>query len=173
MKSIHLILTRHGETLENRRHLMQGHIPGTLSPLGIQQAEQLAVALQGQPIDVIVSSDLARSYDTAMAVARVRGMEVFPTPLLREIDWGSHTGGRLDKLDWEHLPAGCETLEQLYERAGRFLNFLGDRYPGKRILAVGHGAIDRAIVARLTGKTAKDMVDMPIMKNTGCMEFNF
>ena len=70
MKNIHLILTRHGETLENRQHLMQGHIPGTLSPLGIQQAEELAVALQGKPIDVIVCSDLARSYDTAMAVAR-------------------------------------------------------------------------------------------------------
>lgn len=173
MKNIHLILTRHGETLENRRHLMQGHIPGTLSPLGMQQAEQLAVALQGRPIDAIVCSDLARSYDTAMIVARVRSMEVFPTPLLREIDWGPHTGGRLDRLDWEHLPAGCETLEQLFQRAGQFLNFLGERYPGKRLLAVGHGAIDRAIVAWLSGKTARDMVNMPIMKNTEYIEFNF
>lgn len=173
MKNIHLILTRHGETLENRRHLMQGHIPGTLSPLGIQQAEQLAVALQGTPIDVIVCSDLARSYDTAMAVARERGMKVFATPLLREIDWGPHTGGRLDRLDWEHLPDGCESLEQLFLRAGRFLDFLGERFPGKRVLAVGHGAVDRAIIARLSGKTAKDMVNMPIMKNTECMEFNF
>lgn len=173
MKNIHLILTRHGETLENRRHLMQGHIPGTLSPLGIQQAEQLAVALQGEPIDAIVCSDLARSYDTAMIVARMRGMEVFPTSLLREIDWGPHTGGRLDRLDWEHLPAGCETLEQLFQRAGRFLDFLGERYPEKRLLAVGHGAIDRAIVARLSGKNARDMVNMPIMKNTEYVEFNF
>lgn len=173
MKHIHLILTRHGETLENRQHLMQGHIPGTLSPLGIQQAEQLAVALQEKPIDVIVCSDLARSYDTAMAIARVRGMEVFPTPLLREIDWGPHTGGRLDRLDWEHLPAGCETLEQLFRRAGHFLDFLGEQYPGKQVLAVGHGAIDRAIMAWLSGKTAGDMVNMPIMKNTECVEFNF
>lgn len=173
MKNIHLILTRHGETLENRQHLMQGHIPGTLSPLGIQQAEELAVALQGKPIDVIVCSDLARSYDTAMAVARVRGMDVVPTPLLREIDWGPHTGGRLDRLDWDCLPEGCETLEQLFQRAGRFLNFLGDHYSGKQVLAIGHGAIDRAIIARLSGKTAGDMVDMPIMKNTECVEFNF
>lgn len=173
MKNIHLILTRHGETLENRQHLMQGHIPGTLSPLGIQQAEELAVALQGKPIDVIVCSDLARSYDTAMAVARVREMGVVSTSLLREIDWGPHTGGRLDRLDWEHLPAGCETLEQLFQRAGVFLDFLGDHYSGKRILVVGHGAIDRAIIAQLSGKIAKDMVNMPIMKNTEYVEFNF
>lgn len=173
MKNIHLILTRHGETLENRQHLMQGHIPGTLSPLGIQQAKQLAVALQGKPIDVIVCSDLARSYDTAVVVGRMREMAVFPTPLLREIDWGPHTGGRLDHLDWGNLPAGCETLEQLFQRAGRFLDFLCDTYAGKRILAVGHGAIDRAIIARLSGKTAGDMLEMPIMKNTECIEFNF
>lgn len=100
-------------------------------------------------------------------------MDVVPTPLLREIDWGPHTGGRLDRLDWDCLPEGCETLEQLFQRAGRFLNFLGDHYSGKQVLAVGHGAIDRAIIARLSGKTAGDMVDMPIMKNTECVEFNF
>ena len=53
------------------------------------------------------------------------------------------------------------------------MNFLGERYPGKRLLAVGHGAIDRAIVAWLSGKTARDMVNMPIMKNTEYVEFNF
>lgn len=35
---IELLLTRHGETLENKRDIMQGHMPGTLSPLGIRQA---------------------------------------------------------------------------------------------------------------------------------------
>lgn len=173
MKDIHLILTRHGETLENRQHLMQGHIPGTLSPLGWQQAEQLAAFLQDRAIDVIVSSDLARSYNTASVVGRARGMEVLSTPLLREIDWGTHTGGRLDRLDWSDLPAGCETLEQLFCRAGRFVGYLEEKYAGQQILAVGHGAIDRAIIAWLTGKKPMDMVDMPIMRNTECAEFYF
>lgn len=172
MKNIHLILTRHGETLENKRHLMQGHIPGTLSPLGVQQAEALAVLLREIPIDCIVSSDLARSYDTAMVIGRLKGMTVEPTFLLREIDWGPHTGGRLDRLDWANLPEGCETLEQLFHRAGRFIAYLEERYEGRRVLAVGHGAINRAIVARLSGLEAVDMVGMPIMGNTECVEFN-
>ena len=62
---IELLLTRHGETLENKRDIMQGHMPGTLSPLGIRQAEQLAGMLEDEKVDAIVSSDLARSYDTA------------------------------------------------------------------------------------------------------------
>ena len=30
-----LILSRHGETLENQQHILQGQLPGTLSPLGL------------------------------------------------------------------------------------------------------------------------------------------
>ena len=38
MKKIDLLLTRHGETIENQRHVLQGQLPGTLSPLGKEQA---------------------------------------------------------------------------------------------------------------------------------------
>lgn len=71
--TISLILSRHGETEENKLHIMQGQMPGHLSELGKQQAEQLAELLEEEEIDVIVSSDLARSYDTAMAVAVAKG----------------------------------------------------------------------------------------------------
>ncbi len=171
MEPIHLILTRHGETFENRRHVMQGHTPGTLSPKGIRQAKELAFTLSGESLDVIICSDLARSYDTAMIVAKSRGMSPHSTLLLREIDWGVHTGGRLDKLDWENLPEGCETLKQLFQRAVCFIDYLKQNYPGKHILAVGHGAINRAITAYLTGGQASDMPNMPIMENTSYFRF--
>ena len=69
MKKIDLLLTRHGETIENQRHVLQGQLPGTLSPLGKEQAVVLAEQLKQEPLDVIVCSDLARSYDTAKVVA--------------------------------------------------------------------------------------------------------
>ena len=53
-----LILSRHGETLENQQHILQGQLPGTLSPLGIAQAERLAEMLQEETINNIVSSDI-------------------------------------------------------------------------------------------------------------------
>lgn len=166
-----LILTRHGETLENRQDIMQGHMPGTLSPLGIQQAEQLADLLTNEPIDVIVSSDLARSFDTAKAVAVRRSLEPQPTALLREIDWGKYTGGRLKTMDWHNLPQGCESLDSLMQRAEKFIGYIREKYAGQNVLAVGHGAINRAIVACLEGKQAVDMIDMPIMKNTSVLKF--
>ena len=67
MSQIELILSRHGETEENKLHIMQGQLPGHLSELGKQQAKALAETLDKEELDVIVCSDLARSYDTAIA----------------------------------------------------------------------------------------------------------
>ena len=37
-----LIITRHGKTVENENGIIQGHMPGILSKLGIEQAKKLA-----------------------------------------------------------------------------------------------------------------------------------
>lgn len=166
MEEISLLLTRHGETLENQRHILQGQLPGTLSALGLQQAEILAGKLADEPLDVIVSSDLERSYKTALIVASQRDMQPEATPLLREMDWGIYTGETLQDVDWLHLPQSVESLEDLYHRAGDFILYLRSKYAGKCVLAVGHGAFNRAILTWLKGGKPYDMVDMPIMRNT-------
>ncbi|MCD8267916.1 MAG: histidine phosphatase family protein [Parabacteroides sp.] len=144
-----LILSRYGETEENIRHIMQGQMPGHLSELGKQQAEQLADLLEKEDIDVIVCSDLARSYNTAMAVARRKGLEPVATPLLREMDWGIYTGKVANEMDFKNLPESVESIDALYKRAGDFLQFLQTNFAGKRILAIGHGGFNRAIIVRI------------------------
>ena len=163
---IELILSRHGETLENQQHILQGQLPGTLSPLGKAQAENLAETLKDEPLDVVVSSDLARSYETALAVAARHGLTPHQTPLLREMDWGIYTGQRLDDVDWLNLPPSVESVEALYQRATDFIRYLQDNFPDRRIVAIGHGAFNRAIIAYLEGKQAIEMIDLPIMENT-------
>lgn len=170
MKKITLLLTRHGETVENKKNILQGQLPGTLSELGIRQAEELSERLSDVPLDVIVSSDLSRSYKTAEMVAKSKGMEVYPTPLLREMHWGEYTGGAFDKVDWNHLPFGVESLDELDMRAGEFINYLRVKYSGKRILAVGHGAFNRAILNHLEGRKPLEMLEKPIMGNTEIVE---
>ena len=171
MGNIRLLLARHGETLENQRHILQGHMPGTLSSLGIQQAEQLAELLKDEPLDVVVCSDLARSYDTAKAVAQMHHLVPQPTSLLREMDWGIYTGESLEDVDWYHLPNGVESVEQLYQRAGQFIAYLREKYAGKRLLAVGHGAFNRAIQVWLKGLPPFEMVELPIMGNATVERF--
>jgi len=169
MSQIELILSRHGETEENKLHIMQGQLPGHLSELGKQQAKALAETLDKEELDVIVCSDLARSYDTAMAVARQKGLQPVATPLLREMDWGIYTGKVADEMDFTTLPESVETIEALYKRAGDFVDFLKKEFPGKRILAIGHGGFNRAIIVQLEKLPPEKILSLPIMKNTACM----
>ncbi len=166
-----LILSRHGETEENCRRELQGQLPGTLTPLGWKQAEELAERMADVEFDVVVSSDLARSVNTAKLVAERKGLELHQTPLLREMDWGIYTGQSLEHVAWDDLPEGVETVEMLYERAQRFIDFLKSEFPGKRIFAVGHGAFNRAIEAVITGLEPQAMRSLPIMRNTTFKEF--
>ena len=45
-------------------------------------------------------------------------------------------------------------------------------YAGKCILAVGHGAFNRAILTYLNGGKPADMVDLPIMENTSVIRLS-
>ena len=79
-----LLLVRHGETVDNVRQIMQGQTQGELTPNGIEQARALAAELKDTPIDVFVSSDLKRAFDTCVILAGTRlGQlhgQIYPRP---------------------------------------------------------------------------------------------
>ena len=52
-----IYLARHGQTEENLMRIFQGHLPGTLTADGIEQARNLGKELEGITIDCILSSD--------------------------------------------------------------------------------------------------------------------
>lgn len=157
-----LILVRHGETVDNVNHIMQGQTQGQLTAQGLLQAHRLAESLRSEPIDVFVSSDLKRSVDTCRVVAEGHGKDVVTTPLLRERDWGSFTGRYIPSLKGETWPDDIESLEALKHRARRFMQYITDNYPGLTVLAVGHGIINKAIQAVYYDKP---MNEIPRMEN--------
>ena len=151
MKTI-LLLARHGETVDNANKIMQGQTHGQLNEEGRRQARELAAQLASQPLDAVVASDLHRSVETARIVAALHGLDVVTTPLLRERDWGGFTGCYIPDLKDAVWPDDIETLDALQGRARRFLDFVRTHYPGKTVLAVGHGIINKAIQAVFYGK---------------------
>ena len=157
-----LILVRHGETVDNVNHIMQGQTQGQLTAQGLLQAHRLAESLRSEPIDVFVSSDLKRSVDTCRVVAEAHGKDVVTTPLLRERDWGSFTGRYIPGLKGETWTDDIESLEALKHRARRFMQYITDNYPGLTVLAVGHGIINKAIQAVYYDKP---MNEIPRMEN--------
>lgn len=146
-----MYLTRHGQTEENVKHILQGWMPGHLSEEGIQQVTILRDKLRKTHFDAIVCSDLKRCVDSATIINSPHGLTLETTPLLRERDWGSLTGkdilNEVVSLKVKDFPADVESEEHIYERAARFIHFIQENFPGKQILAVGHGMIDRYIQA--------------------------
>ena len=89
----------------------------------------------------------------------------------RYIDWGSWTGLAIKEVDLQHFPADVETEAMLYERAGRFVDYLKERYDGKQVLAVGHGLINRAVQAHIQGVTLEHLRSVPKMNNAELRRF--
>ena len=154
-----LYLTRHGETVDNARQLMQGQTQGQLNDVGIGQARQLRERLADTHFDAYVASDLKRAIDTARILAGPE-QPIDTTPLLRERDWGSFTGRYIPDLQNEVWPDDIETLDAMKARARQFLDFVRDNYPGKTVLAVGHGIINKAIQSVYLGKPMNEIQKM-------------
>ena len=142
-----IFLVRHGETIDNARQIMQGQTQGELNEKGREQARQVAERLSVEPVDAVVASDLNRAIQTAEIIAVPHGLPVRTTKLLRERDWGSFTGRFIPDLRGETWPDDIESEVTLLERARSFLIYITTTYPDKRVVAVGHGIVNKAIMA--------------------------
>ena len=140
-----LYLVRHGETVDNKAQIMQGQTQGQLNETGRQQARAVSQQMRNTPIDAFVASDLWRAIETCEIIAGPHHQQVVTTPLLRERDWGSFTGRFIPDLKDAPWTDDIETLEQMKNRAQAFIDWLRATYPGKTVLAVGHGIINKAI----------------------------
>ena len=155
-----LYLVRHGETVDNANQIMQGQTQGELNENGLRQARELCEQWKDREIDIVLASDLKRSVDTASILAEPHGLEVITTPLLRERDWGGFTGRYIPSLKNEVWPDDIETLENLLSRAGEFIAYVKKTYPEKKVLAVGHGIINKAVQAVYFKKSMSEISRM-------------
>lgn len=155
-----LYLVRHGETVDNANQIMQGQTQGELNENGIRQAREFSEAWKDKAIDVVIASDLKRSVDTARIIAEPHHLEVQSTPLLRERDWGSFTGRFIPDLKGEVWPDDIYTQENLLSRAGEFIAYVKQTFPGKKVLAVGHGIINKAIQSVYHQKPMNEILRM-------------
>jgi len=176
-----LIITRHGETEENKNRIIQGHLPGILSEVGIEQAKKVADRLKDEKIDHIFSSDLARAFDTAKEISKFHeGLEPIPTVELRERDFGDlqgkHPPMKWKEMKWESDFEGQYKLEKvadMHERAKTALKRTLEEHKGKTVLFVAHGSLNKTLIAHLLGKSHKEMNEVEDLKNTSITIFEF
>jgi broad specificity phosphatase PhoE len=148
-----LIIVRHGETEENKAHILQGHLPGKLSELGKEQAKKVALRLKEEKIDVIYSSDLARATDTAKEIAEFHPqIKLHLTEKLRERNLDNFTGKEWEKVDWTNPPQNLEPKENMRKRIKELIDEVYSKYSDKTVLFVGHGGINKSLILLIRGQ---------------------
>lgn len=164
-----LVLLRHGQTEFNADSRMQGQLDTDLTDLGRAQAEAVAAVLaKRQPI-AIVSSDLRRAHDTALALGQRTGLPVAIDPRLREThlgDWQGLThlevdaaapGARLAwRADARWAPHGGENRVDVARRVLPLVTELVGAQPqwgrddvDRPVVLVAHGGLIAALTAGL------------------------
>ena len=162
-----LILTRHGETIENKKGVLQGQLPGHLSELGIKQAKKLALRLKDEKIDFIYSSDLARAADTAKEIIKYhKKTPVYFVKGLRERDHGKFNGKSSKEIDWDNLPDDVETRSSVQNRVKEFLDNVYKKHPTSTVLFVAHGMVNKVLTTIIMNKHVDFVDELESQHNT-------
>jgi len=156
-----IILVRHGQTDWNKSlHIQGGGSNTELNSIGRAQAERLGEHLKEEKIDVIYSSPLKRTLDTASAIARHHQLEIKLEPELKEIDAaeleGAHVseiGARLEQIligqreaDELFEAYGGESLREVKQRAWGAIERLDSKHPEETVVVVSHYFVILSII---------------------------
>ncbi len=171
-----IIITRHGETIENRDGIILGTGKGTLSQKGKKQIKRLAQRLSNQQIDYIYSSDLPRCVLTTHKICQFHPHVLIRFDKdLRERFAGCIQGKSLYELKLFKLRSvdevitvlkTGESLQALHLRAQKFLDKITPMHTTDTLLIVAHNSISKALISVLTGNPPKAILAMPDIKYT-------
>lgn len=142
---------RHGESVGNQENRFQGQADFPLTEQGRAQARALAAQWQAEKVtfDQCFASPLLRARETAEIVTSALNVPLVIEPLWMEMNNGRLAGLRDDEIDWDEpkfltpytrIGETGESRLEVYLRAGRAIQSILDRPPG-RYLVVAHGGI--------------------------------
>jgi broad specificity phosphatase PhoE len=158
-----LYVVRHGQTRANETNTIQGQGNTPLNPLGIRQAECVAVRLRTVVFDAVYSSDLDRAMETARRIAPYRPPA--PCPQLREWHLGDLEGRSREDVEKDFAEAwngfltdrpevaipGGENKAAVRRRVGDFLEQLAARHVQDTVLVVSHCGAIRVMFKHILG----------------------
>lgn len=162
MKKVGFYFVRHGQTLFNVEHTLQGSCDSPLTAQGIAQAQQTSLALREVPFTRAYSSSSERAVDTAEIILARHNVPLIRTKELKEFDFGTYDGRNLKipgaaeevsrriKAGFLFRDVGGEDLEMVEHRVLRVFNAIaqecGDH---ERVLIVSHGCFELHVIRTL------------------------
>ena len=159
-----VLLVRHGLTPTTGRVLPGRSLGLHLSDEGRRQAEAAARRIAKlERVAAVYASPLERARETALAIAKARGLAVRIDRGLLELDIGAWTGSSLARVSRkpegaqvQRYPIGCrfpdgEAFSEMQARVTGTLAALVARHRGGTIVAVSHADPIKAALAHALG----------------------
>lgn len=175
-----LIFVRHAEAEGNIGRVFHGWTDGEITTKGHIQAQRVADRLKDEKIDVLYSSSLKRTLQTAQYISRIKNLPIIRTDKLKEINGGDWEGVRWEDLPnrwpqayetWENKPhehkmPNGETMEEFQERLLNEVEYIIHNNTGKNICIVTHGTAIRAMMCNFFGCNLEHMINVHWYDNT-------
>jgi len=158
-----LVLIRHAEPEASVHGRVYGVLDVALSKRGLHDAKKLASAVRGLALDAVYASPLRRAVETAIPLARERGLELTLHEGLREVDFGELEGRTYEEIGEDHADLfrawatnpsairfpGGEDYVGLKARVLTAVEEIRERTTSAAIVA--HGGVNRVVLADALG----------------------
>jgi broad specificity phosphatase PhoE len=168
--TVRIALVRHGETFQNRGHVVQGQDPtyGRLTEAGMHQARLLGASLAGRAFDSVYCSPLERAVLTmSLALMPRPGERTLPLHFPRELqeihqgmlhgrphtEWKAAMDGQ-DPMSYRS--PGGESWLDVQNRVTHWFQEVLLEAVHRNVLIVAHGGVNRGLIASLTGLSMGD-----------------
>ena len=175
-----LIFVRHAEAEGNIGRIFHGWYDSHITEKGHKQAKMAAQRLANVPIDVLYSSSLTRTLETAQYIADIKKLSIIKTDKLKEINGGDWENRAWDDLPglypqenftWENEPhihqmPNGESMEEFYNRLLAEVMYIIKQNRGRNVCIVTHGTAIRAMLCRFYNECLEHMKNIYWHDNT-------
>lgn len=163
-----LLLVRHGQTDENVSGRISGQGPAPLNGRGQEQAKLAAEVLAPLKVNRLISSPVARAWQTATVLDERLKLGIEEEPDLREVGYGDWEGKTFQMVRGENafklalndpinavFPNG-ESLVSVQQRSVRVAEAVRQGAAQDVVVLVSHGDVIRMLVAHYLGMSFND-----------------
>jgi broad specificity phosphatase PhoE len=155
---VKVYIVRHGRTLFNEKHLIQGRCDAPLTQEGLNQAKALNKGLENIHFDACFTSPLSRAMTTGKEIIKGKNIPFFTNDNLMEFNYGHLEGDSETKLmDLYPVFLGekvegfdGESLEDVKNRALKALEEIYHQYPQGNVLIVTHAGIITCLLKEIS-----------------------
>lgn len=180
-------LVRHAQTVWNGQNRFQGSTDSALSPLGREQAQNLATYFADRPISAIYHSGLQRTTQTAETIAQRLHITAAAEPKLAEIHLGKWEGLTPEEINlrfnnayqiWRVQPSTLpvpegEPLDAFRARVREGFAKIIMTHRSGELMLVSHGGVITSLLADWLGGNYDQMMHRLVLSNGGVSAIDY